>query len=118
MAASVGERPGPSLSACWEVAPTPSPSAFGGCAQVRPRHGLEGAAMATIATAERASEEMAVESRQLFPRDCRRSANWERPALVALLVATALRYLSGLGAPGWANAYISPDVPAQTDRGQ
>src|SRR5437588_11352339 len=98
MVATIGRRAGHSLSHSWEVAPTPSPSAFGASAQVSPRHGLEGAAMATIATAERASEEMAVESRQLFPRDCRRSANWERPALVALLVATALLYLWRLGA--------------------
>jgi 4-amino-4-deoxy-L-arabinose transferase-like glycosyltransferase len=37
---------------------------------------------------------------------------WERPALVALLGATALLYLWGLGASGWANTYYSAAVQA------
>src|SRR5437867_12389315 len=37
---------------------------------------------------------------------------WVRPALLALLAATALLYLWGLGASGWANAYYSAAVQA------
>ena len=37
---------------------------------------------------------------------------WERPALVALLAATAVLYLWGLGASGWANAYYSAAAQA------
>src|SRR4029078_618470 len=39
---------------------------------------------------------------------------WARPALVGLLVATALLYLWGLGAQGWANTYYSAAVQAGT----
>ncbi|WP_174536559.1 ArnT family glycosyltransferase [Micromonospora chalcea] len=37
---------------------------------------------------------------------------WARPALLGLLVATALLYLWGLGASGWANAFYSAAVQA------
>ena len=37
---------------------------------------------------------------------------WARPALLGLLAATALLYLWGLGASGWANAYYSAAVQA------
>ena len=37
---------------------------------------------------------------------------WERPALLALLGATAVLYLWGLGASGWANTYYSAAVQA------
>jgi 4-amino-4-deoxy-L-arabinose transferase-like glycosyltransferase len=37
---------------------------------------------------------------------------WARPSLVALLLATALLYLWGLGASGWANAYYSAAAQA------
>jgi len=37
---------------------------------------------------------------------------WERPALLALLVATGLLYIWGLGKSGWANAYYSAAVQA------
>ncbi|MCC5581646.1 glycosyltransferase family 39 protein, partial [Microtetraspora sp. AC03309] len=37
---------------------------------------------------------------------------WARPALLALLAATALLYLWGLGASGWANAFYSAAVQA------
>jgi len=37
---------------------------------------------------------------------------WVRPALLALLAGTALLYLWGLGASGWANAYYSAAVQA------
>jgi 4-amino-4-deoxy-L-arabinose transferase-like glycosyltransferase len=37
---------------------------------------------------------------------------WERPALITLLGATALLYLWGLGASGWANTYYSAAVQA------
>jgi 4-amino-4-deoxy-L-arabinose transferase-like glycosyltransferase len=39
-------------------------------------------------------------------------AAWERPALVAVLVATAVLYLWGLGASGWANSFYSAAVQA------
>ena len=39
---------------------------------------------------------------------------WERPALLALLGATAVLYLWGLGASGWANTYYSAAVQAGT----
>jgi len=37
---------------------------------------------------------------------------WERPAFIVLLGATALLYLWGLGASGWANTYYSAAVQA------
>src|SRR5271157_1397876 len=37
---------------------------------------------------------------------------WVRPALLALLLATALLYLVGLGRSGWANAFYSAAVQA------
>ena len=37
---------------------------------------------------------------------------WERPALLALLATTAVLYLWGLGASGWANTYYSAAVQA------
>jgi 4-amino-4-deoxy-L-arabinose transferase-like glycosyltransferase len=39
---------------------------------------------------------------------------WVRPALLALLVGTAVLYLWGLGASGWANTYYSAAVQAGT----
>ena len=39
---------------------------------------------------------------------------WVRPALLALLLATALLYLWGLGGSGWANAFYSAAVQAAT----
>jgi 4-amino-4-deoxy-L-arabinose transferase-like glycosyltransferase len=39
-------------------------------------------------------------------------AAWARPALLGLLVATALLYLWGLGSSGWANAFYSAAVQA------
>ncbi len=42
------------------------------------------------------------------------SPAWERPALVALLAATALLYIVGLSASGWANSFYSAAVQAGT----
>ncbi len=39
---------------------------------------------------------------------------WERPALLALLVATAVLYLWGLGSSGWANDYYAAAAQAGT----
>ncbi|TFV57542.1 glycosyltransferase family 39 protein [Mycobacterium sp. PS03-16] len=39
---------------------------------------------------------------------------WERPALAALLAATAVLYLWGLGSSGWANEYYAAAVQAGT----
>src|SRR5437588_12052228 len=39
---------------------------------------------------------------------------WARPALLALLGTTALLYLWGLGASGWANSFYSGAVQAGT----
>lgn len=41
-------------------------------------------------------------------------AAWERPALAVLLLTTAILYLWGLGASGWANEYYSAAVQAGT----
>src|SRR4051812_20433494 len=40
--------------------------------------------------------------------------SWARPALAGLLTLTALLYLWGLGASGWANTYYSAAVQAGT----
>ena len=45
-------------------------------------------------------------------RGRREDPSWVRPALLALLVATALLYLVGLGRSGWANAFYSAAVQA------
>ncbi|WFE54400.1 glycosyltransferase family 39 protein [Micromonospora sp. WMMD1155] len=42
----------------------------------------------------------------------RRSPAWARPALAGLLLATALLYLWGLGASGWANSFYAAAVQA------
>jgi hypothetical protein len=39
---------------------------------------------------------------------------WARPALIGLLTLTAVLYLWGLGASGWANSYYSAAVQAGT----
>jgi 4-amino-4-deoxy-L-arabinose transferase-like glycosyltransferase len=41
-------------------------------------------------------------------------ARWVRPALLGLLVATAVLYLWGLGASGWANSFYSAAAQAGT----
>ncbi len=41
-------------------------------------------------------------------------ARWETPALLALLVATAVLYLWGLGSSGWANDYYAAAAQAGT----
>ncbi|MEB0003153.1 glycosyltransferase family 39 protein [Cryobacterium sp. 10S3] len=40
------------------------------------------------------------------------SARWERPALLGLLLATAVLYIWDLGASGWANSFYSAAVQA------
>jgi 4-amino-4-deoxy-L-arabinose transferase-like glycosyltransferase len=55
--------------------------------------------------------ESARETSLAHPRD---ETRWARPALVALLVATALLYLVGLSASGWANGFYSAAVEAGT----
>jgi 4-amino-4-deoxy-L-arabinose transferase-like glycosyltransferase len=40
---------------------------------------------------------------------------WERPALAGLLVATAVLYIWGLGASGWANAFYSAAAQAASE---
>ncbi len=42
-------------------------------------------------------------------------APWVRPSLIALLLVTAVLYLWGLGASGWANAYYSAAVQAGSE---
>ena len=39
-------------------------------------------------------------------------AGWERPTLIAILLATAVLYLWGLGASGWANSFYAAAVQA------
>ena len=45
-------------------------------------------------------------------RESPQAPRWARPALIALLAATAVLYLWGLGASGWANSYYSAAVQA------
>ena len=45
-------------------------------------------------------------------RGSERAPVWERPALLTLLAATAILYLWGLGASGWANTYYAAAVQA------
>ncbi|MEU8262235.1 glycosyltransferase family 39 protein [Micromonospora sp. NPDC048999] len=49
------------------------------------------------------------------PKPSRRDPRWARPALVGLLLATAVLYLWGLGASGWGNAFYSAAVQAGSD---
>ncbi|MDX6201603.1 MAG: hypothetical protein QOJ83_1103 [Frankiales bacterium] len=49
---------------------------------------------------------------QAFVRGRRDDPAWVRPALLALLAATGLLYLWGLGASGWANSFYSAAVQA------
>ena len=51
---------------------------------------------------------------QAFWRGRERDPAWVRPCLLALLVGTAVLYLWGLGASGWANTYYSAAVQAAT----
>nr|WP_229829925.1 glycosyltransferase family 39 protein [Actinoplanes ianthinogenes] len=46
------------------------------------------------------------------PPAVRKDARWVRPALLALLIGTAVLYIWGLGASGWANAFYSAAVQA------
>lgn len=48
------------------------------------------------------------------PADVRRT-RWERPALIGLLAATALLYLWGLGASGWANSFYAAAAQAGSE---
>ena len=41
-----------------------------------------------------------------------RPRRWQRPALLALLVVTAVLYLCGLGRSGWANSFYSAAAQA------
>ena len=49
-----------------------------------------------------------------LPRGRSREPAWSRPAVVGLLLGTAVLYLWGLGASGWANAYYSAAAQAAT----
>ena len=51
---------------------------------------------------------------QAFLRGRYRDPAWVRPCLLALLLGTAVLYLWGLGASGWANTYYSAAVQAAT----
>jgi 4-amino-4-deoxy-L-arabinose transferase-like glycosyltransferase len=46
------------------------------------------------------------------PPERARHGGWERPALLALLAATAVLYLWGLGESGWANSFYSAAAQA------
>ncbi len=48
-------------------------------------------------------------------RTATRTRRWARPALLGLLAATALLYLWGLGASGWANSFYSAAAQAGSD---
>ena len=51
---------------------------------------------------------------RFFVRGKESDAAWVRPALLTLLVATAVLYIWGLGASGWANSFYSAAVQAGT----
>src|SRR6478735_11720421 len=51
---------------------------------------------------------------QAFLRGREHDPAWVRPCLLALLVGTAVLYLWGLGASGWANSYYAAAVQAAT----
>jgi 4-amino-4-deoxy-L-arabinose transferase-like glycosyltransferase len=61
--------------------------------------------MTALASREPAVAPAAGAARPAHPR-------WTRPALVALLLATAVLYLGDLGASGWANAFYSAAAQA------
>src|SRR5215468_5440171 len=46
------------------------------------------------------------------PTVCEARPRWVRPAVAVLLAGTAVLYLWGLGASGWANAFYSAAVQA------
>ncbi|GIG66176.1 ArnT family glycosyltransferase [Phytomonospora endophytica] len=53
------------------------------------------------------------------PVEVRRTTrNWERPALAVLLLATAVAYIWGLSASGWANSFYSAAVQAGSESWQ
>jgi len=51
---------------------------------------------------------------QGFLRGREQDAAWVRPCVLALLIGTAVLYLWGLGASGWANTYYAAAVQAGT----
>ncbi|PWU44655.1 glycosyl transferase [Micromonospora globispora] len=59
-----------------------------------------------------ASEPVPAERESSPPDQVRGNPPWVRPALAGLLLATALLYLWGLGASGWANSFYSAAVQA------
>ncbi|MCU1386822.1 MAG: glycosyl transferase, partial [Ilumatobacteraceae bacterium] len=61
----------------------------------------------TLAVDERSRVQRLVRGRQDDPA-------WVRPSLLALLVATGVLYMWGLGASGWANSFYSAAVQAGT----
>lgn len=65
----------------------------------------------TVAEADVAADRVQPEEHEPQP-PAQRRRGWERPALIALLAATAALYLWGLGASGWANAYYSAAAQA------
>ena len=59
-----------------------------------------------------ASDPVPAERESSLPDQVRGNPPWVRPALAGLLLATALLYLWGLGASGWANSFYSAAVQA------
>ena len=77
--------------------------------------------MTVLTVPERAAESMVAPVPPSEPGGARRlirgrpdDAAWVRPALLALLAGTAVLYLWGLGASGWANSFYSAAVQAGT----
>jgi 4-amino-4-deoxy-L-arabinose transferase-like glycosyltransferase len=60
------------------------------------------------------SNEPPAPSRVARPPDKGRDPRWVKPAVFGLLAATAILYLWGLGASGWANSFYSAAVQAGT----
>src|SRR2546421_5618345 len=92
MAQIVGPSPYTRLGRSWEVAPNDS----SGISRVIRRR-----SSASVAT-----------MRPMLPERWRRDPPWVRVSLLVLLAGTAVLYLWGLGASGWANSYYSAAVQA------
>src|SRR5438270_249183 len=92
MAQIVGPSPYTSLGRTWEVAPNDS----SGISRVIRRR-----SSASVATMP-----------PMLTERWRRDPPWVRMSLVVLLAGTAVLYLWGLGASGWANSYYSAAVQA------
>src|SRR4051794_23587718 len=69
----------------------------------------------TLLTADRPAPGPAAPTADSTPPDASGRARWERPALAGLLLGTAVLYLWGLGASGWANSFYAAAAQAGSE---